>query len=39
MAKGACCLADLSLKIFNDDSFRSTVYEAWQKELKNKQSD
>ena len=39
MTKGACCLADLSLKIFNDDSFRSTVYEAWQKELKNKQSD
>lgn len=39
MAKGACCLADLSLKIFNDDSFRNTVYEAWQKELKNKQSD
>ena len=39
MAKGACGLADLSLKIFNDASFRNTVYEAWQKELKKKQSD
>ena len=39
MEKGASSLVSLALKVLNDDSFRQEVHDAWQQELKRKQSE
>ena len=39
MAKGACSLVELTLKVLNDDAFRQKVYNSWKEELEKKKTD